>query len=236
MTVTPWSSGLGVTGFVKACPGPVCLTSLFLFLQSLVSVSAALSFVSEVGISTWEFPGCRFRCGCKDKDEHCSWLPSKWFFSGSRITPVGKSLKAKQDPGGVCLSQRLPALALSPLYTFCSHCSHKIITLVCSSQRLNFLLVLMHSYCHHLLYCSCIHLCVKLISSIFDCKPTAITFHFIVSVLMSILRGVTKAHSWLHPWDRRMEFLLWYRTWLLLNKDLEDRTLNNARLICVPGK
>lgn len=33
-----------------------------------------------------------------------------------------------------------------------------------------------------------------------------------------------------------MHLVLWYCTWVLLNKDLEDRKLNNARLICVPGK
>lgn len=90
---------------------------------------------------------------------------------------------------------------------------------------------------HHVLYCFCIHVCVKL-SSTFNYKSTAtrLTFDLIVSVLMSILRGVTKAYSWLHPWDLGMHLLLWSCTWVLLNKDLEDRKLNNARLICVPGK
>lgn len=39
------------------------------------SVSTALSFVSEVGPSAWEFSHCGFRCGCRDKDEHYFWLP-----------------------------------------------------------------------------------------------------------------------------------------------------------------
>lgn len=121
MTVAPWSSGLGVASSVKACLGPVGVTSLFLFLLSLVSVSAALSFVSEVGIAAWEFSGCGLGCGCKDKEEHCSWLPPKWVFGGSRSTPVGKSLKAKQGPDGLKSAPVPPCPSLhSPLRMLCS--------------------------------------------------------------------------------------------------------------------
>lgn len=64
MTVTPGSSGLGIMGSIKVCPGPICLTSLFLFLKlSHFSVSAVLCFVSKVGISAWEFSHCGFGCG-----------------------------------------------------------------------------------------------------------------------------------------------------------------------------
>lgn len=51
--------------------------------------------------------------------------------SDSRITPVGKSLQAKQDPERVRLSQYLPAQAFTPLYALCAHYSHKTIILTC---------------------------------------------------------------------------------------------------------
>lgn len=147
---------------IKDSPGPVCLTSPFT-VSRLVSVSAALSFVSGVGTSAWEFAHCGFGCGCKGKDEHSSWLPPNCLYSssGSRITPVGKSLKTKQDWEGVSLSQHLPAQALIPIYTVCSQFSHKIITLVYWTPRLNLSLTFVHLCCHHLLGCCSAFFCMS---------------------------------------------------------------------------
>lgn len=227
------------TGLVKVHPSPVCLTSPFLLLLSLVSVSAALSFVSGVGGSAWEFSHYGLGVAAKTKRNITpGGLPSD-SSSGSRTTPVGKSSKAEQDPEEVCLPRCLPAHTFSPsmfsvlpLFTRSSHLFFFL------SQRLNLLLMLIHPCGHRWLCCFFICLYVMQVSSVSnqESTPMRITFNLIVSVIISILRGVTKAYSWSHPWGLGMELLLWYHTWLLLNRDLEDRKLNNARLIYVPGK
>lgn len=66
---SPESSELALPGLIKDCPG--CLSDrLLFFFRSLVSISAALSFVSQFGMSAWEFSRCGFGCGSEDKDEH----------------------------------------------------------------------------------------------------------------------------------------------------------------------
>lgn len=119
--------------------------------------------------------------------------------NGRRKTPVGKSLKAQRDPEGVSMSQCSmlpyprfcsPLGSLYPLFSQDNHSSWLV-------PKANLLLTLRHSRCHHLLCCFCIHLCVELMSSVFNYKFTAmkITFYLIVSIIMSILRRVTKTYS-----------------------------------------
>ena len=165
LIVTPQSSGWGVAGFVKACPGPICWPALssfsgVLFLY-LLHCPLCLRWVPLPGSSLTAVLGVVRR-------QRWTLLlaPSCASSRGNRITPVGKSSKATQNPEGISPSHWLPARAFIPLYNPRTHSSHKIITLSFWSQRLNLLLIWIHAGCHHLLCCFYVHFCVKQISSL----------------------------------------------------------------------
>lgn len=132
---SPEALNQALPGLIKDCPGWLSDRLLFFF-RSLVSISAALSFVSQFGMSAWEFSRCGFGCGGKDKDEHppgclpaaCS-LPVRQRNTCGKVT-ADHGWRGRESG----LSQHLQRLLPSPL---CTQLSHEIIIPIYCSHGLH---------------------------------------------------------------------------------------------------